>query len=55
MLYNKIMIDIEILAAIMKDLGYLDDDDKDDDLKSDTKESLDKSTEKSKIDKPSES
>lgn len=49
------MIDIEMLAAIMKELGYLDETDEDKGLKPDSDESLDKPTDKSKIDGPSES
>ena len=57
MLYGKLssMIDIEMLAAIMKELGYLDEDDKDADLKSDTEESSDKPDEKPENDRPAKS
>jgi hypothetical protein len=48
------MIDSELLAAIMKELGYLDEDEKDD-LKSESEKSLDETSEKSKIEKPSDS
>ena len=49
------MIEIEMLAAIMKELGYLDENDEDKNVKSNSDESLDKPTDKSKIDRPSES
>jgi len=49
------MIDIEMLAAIMKELGYLDETDEDKGLKPDPDESLDKPAEKPKINRPSES
>ena len=48
------MIDPELLAAIMKELGYLDEEDKDD-VKSASEKSLDEPNEKSNIEKPSES
>ena len=49
------MIDIEMLAAIMKELGYLDETEEDKAAKPDTDKSPDKPPEKSKINKPSES
>ena len=57
MLYGKLlnMIDIEMLAAIMKELGYLDETDEEKTLKPDSDESLDKPADKPKIDRPSES
>lgn len=38
------MIDIEMLAAIMKELGYLDETDEDTGLKPDSDEPLDRQT-----------
>jgi hypothetical protein len=55
MWYYRIMIDPELIAAIMKELGYLDEDEKDDDLKSESEKSMDEPSEKSKIEKPTES
>ena len=49
------MIDVEMLAAIMKELGYLDETYEDKSLKPDSDKSLDKPADKSKIDEPSES
>ena len=49
------MIDIEMLAAIMKELGYLDETEEDKAAKPDSDELLDKPADKSKIDRPSES
>ena len=54
-LYNKTMIDIEMLAAIMKELGYLDETDEEKTLKPDSDEPQDKPADKPKIDRPSES
>jgi len=48
------MIDPELLAAIMKELGYLDEDEKND-LKTESEKSMDELSEKSKIEKPSDS
>lgn len=57
MLYGKLlsMIDIEMLAAIMKELGYLDETEEDKAVKPNDDESLDRQTDKSKIYRPSES
>jgi hypothetical protein len=57
MLYGKLlnMIDIEMLAAIMKELGYLDETEEDKAVKPNTDEPQDKPADKSKIDRPSES
>ena len=57
MLYGKLlnMIDIEMLAAIMKELGYLDETEEDKAAKPNANESLDKPADKPKIDRPSES
>ena len=44
-----------MLAAIMKELGYLDETDEDKGLNPDSDKSLDKPADKSKIDRPSES
>ena len=49
------MIDIEMLAAIMKELGYLDETEEGKAAKPDSDESQDKPADKSKIDEPSES
>ena len=49
-LYNKIMIDIEMLAAIMKELGYLDETEEDKAVNLYDDESLDRQTDKSNID-----
>ena len=49
------MIDDEILAAIMKELGYLDETGEDADLKFDTEKSPDKPDEKPKNDRPATS
>jgi hypothetical protein len=49
------MIDIEMLAAIMKELGYLDETEEDKSAKPDSDEPKDKPADKPKIDEPSES
>ena len=49
------MVDIEMLTAIMKELGYLDEADEDTGVKPNADGSLDKPADKSKIDRPSES
>lgn len=49
-LYNKIMIDIEMLAAIMKELGYLEDgDDESSVVKPNPAEPKDMTSDKSKV------
>jgi hypothetical protein len=57
MLYGKLlnMIDIEMLAAIMKELGYLDETEEDKAVKPNADVPQDKPADKSKIDRPSES
>lgn len=49
------MIDIEMLAAIMKELGYFDETEEDKAAKPNADELLDKPADKSEIDQPSES
>ena len=49
------MIDIEMIAALMKELGYLDETEEDKAVKPNADVPQDKSADKSKIDRPSES